>query len=286
MKNILVLTDFSKNAGDAAEFALKLGSKLQANLLLFNTYVTNAAVPFVGEPWEAEDLIWGEDDSNDNLNKTAMQLKSVAAQFAEADYKPAIYCDNGEGKLGTIISDIIHRQKIELVVTGARSSNPDDDNLFGSDLSSVIQKATRPIIVVPSKLDPDGLKKVVFATAFDKADMKAIHYLVKLGEVLKFELDIIHIAQPDQAGKTRTKKERALEEQVTRLNYPKVIYHEVKGDDVAENILRIYDDSKGDVLALMHHQNSLIARLFHQSVTKKLLDNQELPLLIFPSGMK
>jgi len=184
MKNILVLTDFSKTAEYAAEFGLKLSSKLQTNLLLFNTYVTNSAVPFVSEPWEAEDLLWGEDDSKDNLNKTATQLKSQAAGFGEIDYKPLIYCDNGEGKLGTIMPDIIHKQKIEMVLMGARTPNPDDDNLFGSDLSSVIQKATRPILVVPSKLDPESIKKVVFATAFDKADLKAIHYLVKLGEVL------------------------------------------------------------------------------------------------------
>ena len=205
MKNILVLTDFSKNAENAAEVGLKLGSKLQANLLLFNTYVTNSVVPFVGEPWEAEDLIWGEDDSKDNLNKTALQLKNLAGQLDANDYRPLILCDNGEGKLGTIIPDLIHKQKIEMVVMGARSSNPDDDNIFGSDLSSVIQKTTRPIFVVPSKMDPDQLKKVIFATDFDKADMKAIHYLVKLGEALNFELEIVHIVHPDKAEKTKSK---------------------------------------------------------------------------------
>src|ERR1700679_4383599 len=124
MKNILVLTDFSKNAENAAEAGLKLCSKLRANLLLFNTYVTNSAAPFVGEPWEAEDLIWGEDDSKDNLNKTAAQLKSLANQLDQNDYRPLILCDNGEGKLGTVIPDIIHKQKVEMVVMGARSSNP------------------------------------------------------------------------------------------------------------------------------------------------------------------
>jgi nucleotide-binding universal stress UspA family protein len=285
MKNILVLTDFSKNAENAAEFGLKLGSKLTANLLLFNTYVTNSTVPFVGEPWEAEDLIWGEDDSKDNLNKTAAQLKNIAEQLNGNDYIPAIFCDNGEGKLGIVIPDIIHKQKVEMVVMGARTSNPDDDNLFGSDLNSVIQKATRPILVVPSRIEPDEVKKVLFATDFDKADMKAIHYLVKLGEALGFELEIVHIVHPDEAGKGKSKNEIALEEQVTRLKYPKIIYHEVKGEDMVENILRIYEDSGAGVLALVHHQQSFIARLFHRSVTKKMLDNRDLPLMVFPSRM-
>jgi nucleotide-binding universal stress UspA family protein len=286
MKNILVLTDFSKNADNAAEFGLELGSKLQANLMLFNTYVTNSAVPFVGEPWEAEDLIWGEDDSKDNLNKTASRLKNLGAEWDSNAYKPVIFCDNGEGKLGTIIPHIIHKHQIELVVMGARSSNPDDDNLFGSDLSSVIQKSTRPVFVLSSGIQPGQIRKVVFATAFDKADMKAIHYLVKLGEVLNFELQIIHIVHPNAAGAAKSKKEIALEEQVARLQYPQIIYYEVKGDDIVENILRIYSESNAGILALVHHQHSFIARLFHQSVTQKMLGKQNVPLLIFPSGMK
>ncbi len=38
MKNILVLTDFSDTAKAAAKYALKLAIKINANLVLYNTY--------------------------------------------------------------------------------------------------------------------------------------------------------------------------------------------------------------------------------------------------------
>jgi len=286
MKNILVLTDFSDNSENAAELAVGLSSKLGTNLLLFNTYVTNSAAPFISEPWVAEDIFWGDDDSKDNLNKLAATLKTAAEKFDAEHHKPTIYCDNGEGKLGIVLPDIIHKHHVELVVMGARAFNPDDDGLFGSDLNSTIQTSSRPVLVIPSKVDPDQLHKVIFATDFDESDMKAIHYLVNLGKILNFELEIIHIIHPDKAGRTKIQREIELEEQVSRLKYPQITYHDIKGTDIVENILRIYRKSGAGLLAMVHHQHSFIMRMLHQSTTKRILDNQEVPLMIFPSKIK
>lgn len=286
MKSILVLTDFSGNSENAAELGVKLCAKLNANLLLFNTYVTNSAVPFIGEPWVAEDIFWGDDDSKDNLNKLATALKADIEKLGPDEHKPVIYCDNGEGKLGVIIPDIIRKHHVEMILMGARAFNPDDDGVFGSDLNSTIQKSSRPVLVVPSKIDPGKLHKVIFATDFDESDILAINYLVKLGNLLSFELEIIHITHQDKTGRRKSQKEVELEGQVSKLKYPQIIYHEIIGDDVAENILRIYKESGAGLLAMVHHQHSFIMRMLHQSTTKKLLDIQDVPLMIFPSKMK
>jgi len=285
MKNILVLTDFSKNAEEAAELGATLSSKLNTNLLLFNTCATNAMVPFVAEPWMMDEVIWGDDDSRDNLNRLASQLKQFVGQLNAKAYKPLIYCDNGEGKLGAIVPEIICRKNIELIIMGARKDDQNEDDLFGSDLNSVIQISSRPILVVESKINLNLLNKVIFATNFDKSDMLAIHYLVKLGELLNFELEIVHINHPDKTAAS-SGQEIILIEQVTSLNYPKVTYHEIKGNNIVENIMRIYKDSGAGLLAMVHHQHSFIMRLLHRSTTKMMLNNQQIPLMIFPSKMK
>lgn len=286
MKSILVLTDFSDNSEHAAELGVSLSAKLSTNLLLFNTYVTNSAIPYVGESWVAEDIFWGDDDSKDNLNKLAGSLKIEVEKLGPEDYKPVIYCDNGEGKLGVIIPEIIRKHHVEMILMGARAFNPDDDGLFGSDLNSTIQKSSRPVLVVPPKINVDELNKVIFASDFDESDMLAIHYLAKLSKLLNFELEIIHVINADKAGKEKSQKEIELEEQVSQLKSLKITYHNIKGNDVAENILRIYKESGAGLLAMVHHQHSFIMRMLHHSTTKKILDNQEVPLMIFPSKMK
>jgi nucleotide-binding universal stress UspA family protein len=199
------------------------------------------------------------------------------------DYKPLIYCDNGEGKLGTVVPDIIETKNVELIVMGAREDDPDKDNLFGSDLNAVIQKSTRPMMVVPPGVDPFNLKKVVFATNFEKADVHAINYLVKLGDLFGFELEIVHFIQQVNGSDNKRAEEAA--EQEAGLKYPNIIYHHLGNKDVVDNILQIYEDSGAGLLALVHHQHSLIGRILHQSVTKKILNNRHMPLMIFPSKM-
>jgi nucleotide-binding universal stress UspA family protein len=44
MKTILVLTDFSKKAENAAIYALKIAEKTQANIILFNSFEKFQAV--------------------------------------------------------------------------------------------------------------------------------------------------------------------------------------------------------------------------------------------------
>jgi len=285
MKNVLVLTDFSKNAEGVAQFGIKLGSKLKANLLLFNTYVTNAAVPFVNEPWVANEVIWGDDDSRDSLTRLATQLKQFMGKLAAADYRPLIYCDNGEGRLGTVVPDIIERKNVELIVMGAREDDPDKDNLFGSDLNAVIQKSVRPILVTPPEADPLDLKKVIFATNFENTDAQAIQYLVKLGELLDFELEIVHVVQAGKNGTPDHNSEPIPTAQKNKLKYPDITYHHIRGENVVSDLLRICEESGAGMLAVVHHQHSFIGRIFHQSVTKKILNNRDLPLMIFPSRM-
>ena len=284
MKNILVLTDFSKNAEGAAQFGLKLGSRLKTNLLLFNTYVTNKAASFVNEPWMANEVIWGDDDSRDSLSKLAMQLKQFVGNLDAGAYQPLIYCDNGQGGLGTVVPGIIETNNVELIIMGTRD-DADKDNLLGSDLNAVIQKSNRPILVIPPDVDPFKLRKVVFATNFEKADMHAINYLVMLAGILDFELEIVHVIPPDDSSNNGHPVEIAPAEQDARLKYPNITYHYIRGKEVADDILRLYRKSGAGLLAVVHHQHSFIGRIFHQSVTKKILNNRSLPLMIFPSRM-
>lgn len=285
MKTTLILTDFSKKSENAAELGVMLSSKLHTDVLLFNTMVTNASQAYTGIPWVGENIIWGDDDSKDNLNKLAIHLKPLVEQLEPGDKKPIIYCNNGAGNLSAIIPDIIRNQNdIELIMMGARTKGNNADDFFGSDLEAVIQKSTRPILVVPHKTDIKELKKVIFATNFDDADLKALHFLVKLGRLLNFQLQIIHVCQPGKLEMKST-REREFEENLSRLKYPGIVYREIKGADVVQNIINLYDETGADMLAMVHHQYSFFMRKLHQSSTKKVLYDQQIPLLIFPSTM-
>src|ERR1700733_11267470 len=80
MKNLLVLTDFSKKAENAAFIALKLAEKTNANIILYHSYekFESVNVPESGS-WVIEDYDNAKEESLVELNK----LKEHLAIFHE-----------------------------------------------------------------------------------------------------------------------------------------------------------------------------------------------------------
>lgn len=166
---------------------------------------------------------------------------------------------------------------------GARSLHPDDP-LTGSDTSAVIRNATRPVLVMPQKADLRQIRKVIFATDFDESDLMAIHYLMNLGKLLNYQLDIIHVSKP---GKHKiAAKELDFQEQLNQLHYQGLNYRKVNGKDLVTRLNELASEDGPAILALLHHQVPFFFRLFTPSKTKTALARQLTPLLIFPSNMQ
>lgn len=287
MKTVLILTDFSDNAAHAAISGVLLSGQLHANVLLFNTYVKVPMVPyFPGGPWVAEDYSEWDDQSKDNLNKLAASLQTVIDQFDSEKRKPTIYTKCGEGDLGRNVTEISHKKDIELIVMGSSSESTLNHILFGSDASAVIQHASCPVLVIPPKSDLNKINKVVFATDFKDADLKALHYLIKLGKLFNFKLEIFHVSLLGEDEKIKNEREMAFVEHVGRLKYPGITYKEIKGKDVVHRLNNLCKETAADLLAIVYDQHSFFMRILQESTTKKALTNQKMPLMILSSKME
>ncbi len=285
MKTILVLTDFSANATCAAEAALILSGKLHTDLLLFNTYINyGTRSSYGGGGWIVDEFTERKKNSKQGLELLTEGLESLSNTLEPDDRKPIISFDLNDCDLEMDVADILNQNQVELIVMGARSHGK-DEVLYGYDTNSIVNHATRPVLIIPEKTDLKQIRKIIFATDFDEADLKAIHYLEKLGKLLHYQLDIIHVIKPDQKATELSAKAVAFKEQLTQLNYQGLTYQEVGGNDVITRLNHLSTETGPGLLALLHHQRSFFARLFARSETKKALAKQEIPLLIFPSKM-
>ena len=286
MNTILVLTDFSKSAACAAEAGLVLSEKLRTDLLLFNTCVDYATIPsYSGGVWIVDEFSERKNQSKLGLAMLAEGLESLCDQLDPHDRRPGIYWQSEDSDLGLNVAEIIRERAIELVVMGARSETIDDFPT-GWDTNSVIKNTTRPILVIPFPTDLKGICKVIFATDFDESDIKAVHFLTKLGKLFNYQIEIIHISGPETHVRTKIIKEEAFKKQIAELKYHGLTYLEVKGEDVVDKLNHIVRDNGCGLLAMLHHQYPFFVRIFKHSQTKKVLSNQKIPLLIFPSKMQ
>lgn len=283
MKTILMLTDFSENAAHAALSGVMFGKKIHANLLLFNANVAQPVAPaYAGGITVIDNISYIDEENKRQLEQLADSLKPFLSQ-EETEWMPSLHFEEGLGGLALQVKNLIREKEIEMVVMGARTGSSIDHLLTGSDTYSVIDGSKRPVLIVPAEADFAHLRKVVFATNFIEADIKAIHYLIKLGHIFNYHLEVVHINLLGEDDITKDLRKAEFMKHVRRLRYTNIEIKELYGKDVTGRLNKYCEESGTDLLSFTHYKNSLFSIIFRQSITKKAISKQKVPLLVFPS---
>lgn len=287
MKTILVLTDFSENALNAAKAAVMLAGKIHANLILYHNFQTiPAAAYYAGGSYLVDEAGWIIEETKKKLNRQSRVLGYCIDDLDKTNRKPTLHTISAEGDLSKNIMDIVNDNDIEFMVMGARADSVIDHIFFGSETSAIIRHATRPVLVMPAQTMLTQLHKVAFATEFEEMDIEAVHYLIKLGKIFNFELNIIHVNQPWEHKLQHEEKEDAFKKRIAKFGYPSITYNDLRGLDVISRLERHCAATKTQLLALVHHQQSFFMRVLQHSTTKEALADQKIPLFILPSTME
>jgi len=285
MKKILVLTDFSANATCAAQAGLTLSGLLHTDILLYNTYINyETMASYGGGGWIVGEITERQKKSKLGLELLVEGLESLVAQSSPGEKKPVINFQSNDCNLQMGVADLLKEHQVELIIMGARSHSH-DDTLYGNDTSSIIDHCNRPVLIIPEGTDLQQIKKVIFATDFNDADLDALHYVIKLSKLLHYKIDVIHVAKAGFRRSEENTNAGAFKEQLLKLNYQGLTYHEISGKDAAGRIERLFAQTGPVLIAILHHQRSFFGRLFSSSETKKILKKQTIPLLVFPSKM-
>ncbi len=285
MKTILVLTDFSKNAEHAAKAAIVLSENLHTNVLLYNVVLGVPIAPYYAQGiLVTENDLWLHEESKNKLDSLAERLETEDPA-ACGQFSPSINVQCGEGSLGDNIVDIIEHHNIELIIMGAKTSSTFDHILFGSDTNSVIKHTTRPVLVIPQQSDLKSIQKVTFASDFSNGDLNAVNYLVTLGRVFHFNLEIVHVSVFSENDSKNEEQGKEFVSKVKQLRYLNIIYKDIRGKDVINRLNQHCIETRSDILTMVHYQGSFFSGLLHQSTTKEALSHQKIPLLVIPSKM-
>jgi nucleotide-binding universal stress UspA family protein len=287
MKKILVLTDLSENVKHLSQTAIMLAEKLHADILLFNSYETIPVTSFYGAgPWIGEDEGWWGQESRAKLDKIAVELQQTLHRLLPGEqWRPQVSIQCLEGGVAEHVKDIIAHQDIELVIMGSSKDTRFDHLLFGNVTKSVIAHATRPVIILPPGVELAEISKVVFATDFDSADIKAVNYLSRLAAMLHYRLEIVHVELLEEQRRAEMEDKKVFLAMVEDLNFPDLVHTEVRGKEVVPRLIRLCKEQKVNLLGLIHHHDSLLVRMIRQSTANDLLENQAISLIIFPSKM-
>jgi nucleotide-binding universal stress UspA family protein len=273
MKTILVLTDLSKKAENAALFALRIAEKNQANIILYHSLEIFESVNTVeSSSWlyENSEVIRAE-----SLTALRRLENNLAAQHEPGAFEPSITLLNEMGyDLGANVNQLVRDKSVDLVVMGTRGNNTISHVFNGSDAGDILAHVSCPVLFVPETDGFDHFKTIVFANDLKKDYDKPISFLVDIARTDNSQIILTHL------GDYENKAYKCLSLIKNTLAYSNVTSRLFPLENMGEQLRKFALSVKANLVVLIHHKNDRLENFFYGSESKNMLNYNEIPLLI------
>lgn len=274
MNNILVPTDFSPTAKNAALYALNLARQLNAHkIILYNAYQQPVATDASMTPIELIDFDELKQISETNIEqfKTTMQ----------ASCPPGITLETISefNTLTAGIADVCTSNNISLVVMGVTGGGKLEETLMGSNAVNVAKHSTVPVIVVPPGTGFSDIKNVVLACDFKKVvETMPVDPIKNLLDETKAKLYVLNIDHENKSFSPDTPFESLMLDTLFYGYDPE--YHFVDSTDFVEAINQFAEDKNIDLIITIPKKHGFFEGLFKRSHTKQLAFHSHVPMMV------
>jgi nucleotide-binding universal stress UspA family protein len=275
VKTILVPTDFTQAADNAALYALDLARYFKANILLYHTYhlpistVEAPLIPLPSPELEKYSLQRLEENKTDLLRKAGKQVD--------------ISCLTTPGFAVDEILDIADSEDIDLVVMGVASGGNMIHKVMGSVATGVLGKIEQPLIVVPEQAHFVPPVHIGFACDYNQEiSTEAIHFLKEFIAVFGAELDVINIEKPeDKLSFEKAVSSVHLESELAGVNHA---FHYKVDKNVLNGLMDFENHHALDMLIMIPRHHTFFERIFQSSLTKGMVFRSAIPVLALMDG--
>ena len=164
MKNILIPTDFSDNAWNAIEYALRFFSKSSCNFYILHVDTFDDA-----EYQEKVTLEGGAKVSDAVKSPSKKFLQQTIKRIIKSPYLNSNHRFYPVMDKNLIINSIrkqVVEKKIDFIVMGTRGESGINNSAIGRNTSNVITKVKCTTLVVPENAKFVSLKEIAFPTDF------------------------------------------------------------------------------------------------------------------------
>ena len=204
------------------------------------------------------------------------KLKKIIDNNGLSDFKQRCIVRNGG--IEEQILNVIEDNAIHLVIMGTKGTTAERGLFMGSITKGIAQHASCPVLAIPEKSNFGEISKIVYATDLQSDETSIVSYIIKLASLYDASLIVMHV---DHDKSRREWSIGALKNIVDKSGYPKITYKEMVLNDVSKGINDFVLEQKASMLAMTTHTTSLFDKIFHDSLTQKLLLHTNIPLLAF-----
>jgi nucleotide-binding universal stress UspA family protein len=269
MKSILVPTDFSDNARNAFDYAVKLFGIDGVRYTLLNSFET----PNAGSSGMLVSI-------DEMLEKESIADLEKELEYLNNKYKGiTIDTESRHGSVDDVVAHWSNQNDVDAVVMGTTGASGLKKTFLGSNAQKVIADSEYPVFSVPEGFLFSPIKKIVFAADLQDISDNAVFDTVKsLAKKYNAHLFITHVVKSGDLGET-------LEEEKNRLKINQTLegvdfgFHSLHDDNIVEAIDEFIEEVNADLLVVVPRKVTFWNKLFRKSISKEISYHTKVPLL-------
>ncbi len=269
MKTIVLATDFSANAKQAAHFAAQLARDQKARLILFHAFHV-----WPDNPAKTGDFSLSVQATKESSEKTLKHLTDELRKEVGADV-PIEYIAK-EGHTINAIRAFTTDKKADLLVMSTVGTAPKSAQLMGSIATEMVEETDVPLLLIPPGIGYAGIKNIVLGVDLSTPpNALALETALLFAKSFGSVINVLCISEhPENPGL----KEQG--EHIRRLLIPQPhTLSIVAGHEVYSTLLDFSVENKADLIMMLPQSRSWLWKLFAEGETQHVARLTDLPLL-------
>jgi nucleotide-binding universal stress UspA family protein len=273
MKTIIVPTDFSATAYNAATYALEMAAQIgTTRVLLYHAYELIVPIPDLPSSLPQVDPSELRQVSLEGLAKMKQDLQALVPVGAVLETRAE------NNLLAANIDDVAKEEMADIIVMGITGSGKLEEILVGSNTIDVVKNTSFPVIIVPAETTFKPVNKILFACDLKKVSTNTpIAPLRNLLDIFGAELHVLNIDREGKGLGADIPLESLMLDNL--LTGYKPVYHFIDHDNIVEGIMEFADKVEADLILTIPRKHGLFDGLFRRSRTAKLAFHTRIPML-------
>jgi nucleotide-binding universal stress UspA family protein len=268
MKTILVASDFSSAASNAADYAADMASAINADISLLHVYhlpLTYSEIPAVINP---DDMM---QDAEKNINDLKERL------MRKTNNKLNITAEVRMGLFFEELKTVCERVYPYAVVMGSQGTTATERLFFGSHTVNAMKHLAWPLLTVPPQVKFSSIKKIGLACDFNKVvDTTPADEIKTLVNDFHAELHVLNTGKKEVFKPELVFESGLLQEMLGAL---KPEYHFIASDNTDEGIMDFAEKNQIDLLVVLPKRHGLLEKLLAKSHSKQLVLHSHVPVM-------
>lgn len=272
--NVLIPTDFSDNAWNAAVYAMKLMAKEECTFYFLNAM--NAKISAMSNMSKKFNEVLSE-----NAFKELRSLKAMA-EAAQHESKHEFEIVFSSENINGAINACIKKYNINLVVMGTKGATGAKEIFFGSNtVSMIFRMSLCPMMVIPEDYHFKTPTQIAFPTNYMRPyraeDLKPLFTMV---EMFGIRIRVVHIQQKSRLSAEQRNNYTLLKELLA--NYDHSFHSMPNYTSKTNEIFDFVEELDIDMLVMINYRHSILQRFTREPVIKNIGYRPAVPFMVIP----